>query len=267
MKAVIFDIDGVLADQYPRVQRFLRKEGNVDWKGFYYQQKYDDPIKHSIIFLKAMRQAGYKVAIVTGRPETYRKETTDWLKHDAGLDGYYDALLMRPEDDYRPPQAHKREALNQLRDMGWDVEMAVEDQPETVEMFIGEGLMTFITPSYFFWTEGERGREEPPEETQRKIDELAIAEAAEESDPWWRNDHTIVEALKDAVDEPMEVEVSAEDAEMILSDGWDAPEGRTHSEEERPKTMWCPGWDGEADFCAEILAESDQDSNNDDLLH
>ncbi len=323
--AAIFDIDGVLAVTFPRVQKYLQKEGKADWDSFYYQQKYDDPIQPSIIFLKALHNEGYHIALFTGRPAAYRKETVQWLK-DVGLQGYYEALMMREDDDYRPPQEAKQEQLDLLRSMGWRPEIAVEDHPETVEMYIEEGLMVYITPHYFCWEREERGREEPPETglaaTARKIDELAITEmeaeltreqdvtaelaakvlSSPQIDPWWENNQSLAEALTGAVDEPIPQEyvaeeheergcpteysspeaaeffeglepVSCADVEGLMEPGWDAPEGRTYSEELTEHTalsreiLMEPGYDGEADFSAETLAESDQDSNSDDLLH
>ncbi len=166
MKAAIFDIDGVLAETLPRVREHLWREVKPDWDAFYADQRYDNPIPWTFTFMRALAKDGYKIALLTGRPGQFRDDTIKWLFEN---DARYHVLWMRAVDDYRPPQEAKKEQLYDLRKRGWDVELAFEDHPETVQMYMDEGLMVYITPHFFSWKDGEVGRageelkpEDPP---------------------------------------------------------------------------------------------------------
>ncbi len=155
MKAAIFDIDGVLAETLPRVRIHLWEKTKPDWDSFYADQRYDKPIPWTFTFMRALAEDGYKIALLTGRPAEFRADTIKWLHQN---DARYHVLWLRGDDDYRPPQEAKREHLQALRDRGWDVQLAFEDHPETVQMFMDEGLMVYITPHFFSWKDGEVGR-------------------------------------------------------------------------------------------------------------
>jgi hypothetical protein len=168
MKGVIFDIDGVLAESFARVEKYLWKK-KPDWESFYTDQRYDLPIEPSFFIMDAFHRAGYRIALITGRPEAYRRDTTEWLEK---LGAGYHVLWMREDGDFRPPQEAKREQLHELQRRGWEIEVAFEDHPETVEMYIDEGIMTYITPHFFSWERGESGRE-PEKPTTAEINEEA----------------------------------------------------------------------------------------------
>jgi beta-phosphoglucomutase-like phosphatase (HAD superfamily) len=155
MKAAIFDIDGVLAETLPRVRIHLWEKTKPDWNSFYADQRYDNPIPWTFTFMDALAMQGYKIAILTGRPAEFRDDTIKWL---AANEAKYHLLWLRGDDDYRPPQEAKLEQLQKLRKRGWDVELAFEDHPETIQMYMDEGLMVYITPHFFSWKEGEVGR-------------------------------------------------------------------------------------------------------------
>jgi beta-phosphoglucomutase-like phosphatase (HAD superfamily) len=176
MKAAIFDIDGVLAETLPRVRIHLWEKTKPDWNSFYADQRYDKPIPWTFTFMRALAEDGYKIALLTGRPGQFRADTIKWLHEN---DARYHILWLRGDDDYRPPQEAKLEQLQALRKRGWDVELAFEDHPETVQMYMDEGLMVYITPHFFSWKDGEVGRAgeelkpEPP--TTTEINEAIVA--------------------------------------------------------------------------------------------
>ncbi len=155
MKAAIFDLDGVLAETLPRVRIHLWEKTKPDWDSFYADQRYDNPIPWTFTFMRALAEQGYKIAILTARPAEFRADTIKWLHQN---DARYHVLWFRGDNDYRPPQEAKLEQLNDLRKRGWDVELAFEDHPETVQMYMDEGLMVYITPHFFSWKDGEVGR-------------------------------------------------------------------------------------------------------------
>lgn len=77
--------------------------------------------------------------IVTGRPETYRKITEQWLiwNHIE-----YDNLYMRSENDCRSDVDVKREILQKIREQ-YDVSFVFDDRTSVVKMWREEGLVCF----------------------------------------------------------------------------------------------------------------------------
>jgi hypothetical protein len=173
MKAAIFDIDGVLAETLPRVRIHLWEKTKPDWNSFYADQRYDKPIPWTFTFMRALAEDGYRIALLTGRPAEFRDDTIKWLQQNGAR---YHVLWLRGDDDYRPPQECKLEHLQKLRKRGWDVELAFEDHPETIQMYMDEGLMVYITPHFFSWKDGEIGRAgEELKPTTTEINEAIVA--------------------------------------------------------------------------------------------
>ena len=77
MKCFIFDLDGTLADDSHRAH-FIAS-GTKDWDAYYAACPDDKPIEHTIQLAHDLHARGYKIVIITGRSETVRRETEDWL--------------------------------------------------------------------------------------------------------------------------------------------------------------------------------------------
>lgn len=149
MDAVIFDIDGTLADLTHR--RGFVTGGNKDWKSFFESMSADTPTE--VAFLADLvgaakffddRYAGespFAIFICSGRPEEYREVTETWLtEHVPGLFHNAEALLMRPTGDYRPDTEIKREMLAGIRGQGFEPRIVVDDRPTVIQMWKDEGL-------------------------------------------------------------------------------------------------------------------------------
>ena len=111
-KAVIFDIDGTIANNDER-QKIL-KDNVHNWQNFFNEMGNDTVNKAiSEIYNIVKKTKKYKMLIVTGRPETYRKITEQWLiwNHIE-----YDNLYMRSENDCRSDVDVKREILQKIRE-------------------------------------------------------------------------------------------------------------------------------------------------------
>ena len=143
--AIIFDIDGTLADASHR--RHLVTGGNRKWPRFFDEMVNDPP--HAGVCLLAELLGGHPLAIsghlklflASGRPETHRKQTEDWLlEHVPGYFGAAEALLMRAAGDYRADTEVKREMLHAIREQGFNPRIAVDDRPSIIEMWQSEGL-------------------------------------------------------------------------------------------------------------------------------
>ena len=133
--AVIFDLDGVLSDATGR-QHFLEGPGKKDWMGFFLACG-DDPAIESAIRLAEVLDPDVTVMLLTGRPVRVRRLTVDWLaRHNVR----WDLLIMRPSGDYGASLEFKRKTIAELRNLGYDLRLAFEDDVRNVEMFQSEGV-------------------------------------------------------------------------------------------------------------------------------
>lgn len=135
MKAIIVDMDGTVADCEHR--RYHLDTNN--WPGFFGSMADDGIFEHTIEVVRAMRTAGYKVLIVTARPDEndYKQVTQDWLKANGIV---YDGFYMRRGGDYRKDNLVKEEILHQIIDDGYDPVMAFDDRDQVVKMWRENGI-------------------------------------------------------------------------------------------------------------------------------
>jgi phosphoglycolate phosphatase-like HAD superfamily hydrolase len=129
----VFDVDGVLADVRHRLHHLQRSP--PDWRRFFAAAG-DDPLLPPGVHLLRRSARRHPIAYVTGRPESLRRVTRDWLRsHDlpAGR------LLMRPSGDHRPARIVKLELLVQLT-VEAPIALVVDDDPEVVETLRRTGL-------------------------------------------------------------------------------------------------------------------------------
>ena len=131
MKAVIFDIDGTLADCEHRRKHLPH------W-GKFFADMHLDPVIEPVAWIARMAVRDVEVLVVSARPDDYREVTEKWL-YDAGI--VYDKLYMRPAGDYRKDAIVKREILQEIMDDGYEPFLVVDDRPEVVDMWREYGLV------------------------------------------------------------------------------------------------------------------------------
>lgn len=135
MRAVIFDIDGTLANVAHR--RHFVTNGNRDWDSFFANMS-DDPVNVPIEKLLChLHETGNRIILSTGRGEEYRAQTEAWLVDN---DITFDQLYMRPAGDSRPDHVVKREMLGWILKDGYEPWLVVDDRPSVVRMWREEGL-------------------------------------------------------------------------------------------------------------------------------
>ncbi len=145
MDAIIFDIDGTLADLSHR-RHLVTGEGRPNW-GLFFDKMVDDPPLANVCYLAELlgshplAPAFVKLFLFSGRPETHRKETEDWLT--ANVPVYFEAseaLMMRAEGDLRADTLVKKDMLRKIQRLGYVVRIVVDDRPSVVQMWKDEGL-------------------------------------------------------------------------------------------------------------------------------
>jgi len=143
-EAVVFDVDGVLSDAVGR-QHFLER-GRRDWDSFF-EACGDDPVIEELARVLELLDGRLQVVLLTGRPMRVQPQTLAWLER-YGL--RWDLLVMRARGDYAHVTNFKREAVSELRDYGFDLRLAFEDDPKNFAMFHAEGVpCVYIHSGYY----------------------------------------------------------------------------------------------------------------------
>ena len=147
MDTIIFDIDGTLADVSHRRHLVDPTKGRKDW-GRFFDLMVDDPPLRDVCLLAELlgdhplvNHGAVKLFVFSGRPETHRQQTEDWLRiHARSLLEKAEGVLMRAAGDFRPDTEVKRDMLNSIRKEGYDVRLVVDDRPSVIAMWKKEGL-------------------------------------------------------------------------------------------------------------------------------
>ncbi len=142
---IIFDLDGVLSDATAR-QHFLEGPGRKDWNGFF-DACGDDPLIEEVARLTELLDPEVVVVLLTGRPLRVQKLTVDWLERH---EPHWDLLVMRPAGNYSAALEFKRRTVADLRQRGFDVRLAFEDDRRNYEMFREEGVPCIYIHSGYY---------------------------------------------------------------------------------------------------------------------
>lgn len=142
-RAIIFDIDGTLADNSHR-QHFIQQEPK-DWQGFFDAMSEDKPIEETCFLcssLAALLSMGvfgqYTIVFCSGRPDSHRQQTIEWINKHIFFGE--NRIFMRKAGDHRPDEKVKEELLGQMREDGLEPFMVFDDRKRVVEMWRRNGL-------------------------------------------------------------------------------------------------------------------------------
>ena len=128
-RAVVVDIDGVLSDAAAR-QHYLEAPRR-DWRAFF-DACGEDPVIEEVKVLLDLLDRDIAVVLLTARPQRVHRLTEAWL-HRYRI--RWDLLLMRPWGDYDLAREFKQASVHDLREYGFDLLLAIEDDRRNVEMF------------------------------------------------------------------------------------------------------------------------------------
>lgn len=117
-KAVWIDVDGTLAKMVGR--------GAFDW----HRVEEDEPWQHIIDIVHALKAAGYKCVIMSGRDEASREGTQRWLvKHGVPVDD----MFMRPAGSMEPDWQIKHDLFWEFVAPKYNVQFALDDRDQVVK--------------------------------------------------------------------------------------------------------------------------------------
>jgi predicted kinase len=135
-KAVIFDLDGTLADCTHRLHHVTN--GRKDWDAFFAGIAGDTLVEPIADLTDMAGMWDAAVILCSGRPEKCRATTTAWLGENRIE---YDRLYMRPDADMRPDHVVKRQILDGIRADGYEPFLVIDDRESVVRMWRDEGLV------------------------------------------------------------------------------------------------------------------------------
>lgn len=138
--AVIFDMDGVLCEEFP-----IEKGQGPWWEKLETLYPMAFPIPQNVFLAQMCTRAGFRVFILTSRQEKVRPITQEWLKQNGIV---YAELFMRPNGSPLPAGQLKSQMLDVLLQRGVpgdgaEILFAVDDNPDVANMYASRGINTF----------------------------------------------------------------------------------------------------------------------------
>lgn len=134
-RIVIVDMDGTLSDVGHRLHH-IKGPGRKNWNEFFERMDQDPPNDEVVNMVREYANE-HEIVIITGRPETYRQNTIDWLERN-GVP--FSRLYMRPSRNRRPDYVVKKEILDSLGPEKDRVALVIDDRPSVCDMWRACGL-------------------------------------------------------------------------------------------------------------------------------
>ena len=136
-QTIICDLDGTLC----QVDHRLHLAKDKKWDEFNRSCVLDPPWKDTLEVLKGLKLLGHTFAFVTGREESHRQGTIQWLAQYEVWDPSV-LLLMRAVGDYRSDVEVKRDLYkDHLKDRS--ILFAMEDRDGVTELWRSLGIRCF----------------------------------------------------------------------------------------------------------------------------
>ena len=140
--AVIVDVDGVISDGSNRQHLAQARR----WDEFFADCPNDPPLEAAVALVNSL-DADITVVLLTARPWHLLEATSDWLKtHNVR----WDLLILRPPNSGTRSRAYKAAEVANLRQHGFDLLCALEDDPRNVEMYAETGVpCVYVYSGYY----------------------------------------------------------------------------------------------------------------------
>lgn len=141
LKILVLDIDGTLADLTHR-EHYVDKDdpSEEDWQNFLSPEevKKDTPIEAAQKTISDPEFTGQfeKILFLTGRPESLRKTTKEWLNKNYSFHPSITDLWMRNDTDRRPASEVKKDLVEEIKKEYEGRELIfIDDETENLDMF------------------------------------------------------------------------------------------------------------------------------------
>jgi hypothetical protein len=138
---VIIDIDNTLSIANKRFKLAEKQNGKLDWDivHAYENMIKDEPNLPMIELTKNYKKSGFEVIILTGRPESTKNVTKEWLQK---YNIPYDKLYMRSwEDNFLKAEVFKRKIYE--TEIKENVFCAYDDDQRIVDVWVELGITCF----------------------------------------------------------------------------------------------------------------------------
>lgn len=165
---IIFDLDMTLAncehrrhfvdssklgtkEDYEKwLQPFLESKTcpswSPDWKSFYEACDQDLPIYPVIKLFEVLwenRTGDGDVVLWSGRCESFRNKTEEWLHKNINFGNTWPYLKMRPIGDYTPDEHLKEKWLDEALAEGNTIDFVIDDRAKVCRMWQRRGIFVF----------------------------------------------------------------------------------------------------------------------------
>jgi predicted kinase len=132
-KAIICDLDGTLA--------LLNGRNPFD------ASTCDEDLPNTPVMnmVKNYHQIGYKIILASGREDTFKPQTLQWLEQQ---EINYDALFMRKGGDFRKDAIIKREIYEKYIEGKYFIELVLDDRNQVVDLWRKELNLTCFQVYY-----------------------------------------------------------------------------------------------------------------------
>ena len=129
--AIIFDMDGTLADVSSIRHHLIPVDHRKDFYSFHSESVNVPPNSHVVNAAQVAHMMGHKILIVTARKFLWRHQTAWWLAmHNVPSD----MLMMRGNNDQRKDYEVKKDMLMTIR-QAYDVVYAWDDNPNIIRLW------------------------------------------------------------------------------------------------------------------------------------
>lgn len=138
---VIIDIDNTLSIANDRFKSAEKDNGKIDWDFVHRPENLikDKPNLPMIELAKNYKENGFEVIILTGRPESTRDITKEWLQK---YNIPYDKLYMRSwEDNFLKAPDFKRKIYE--TEIKENVFCAYDDDQRIIDVWVNLGITSF----------------------------------------------------------------------------------------------------------------------------
>lgn len=143
---MLVDIDGVLSDASGR-QHFLNNpEGRRDWRGFFGAVGGDPPLV-GVPELLGLLDPSISIILLSARPAWVFDITREWLERHGVR---WHLLVLRGDDAVLGAPEFKCSVLAHLRESGFTIELAFDDDVNICEMYRAEGCGAVYVHSGYY---------------------------------------------------------------------------------------------------------------------